>query len=448
MTTSPDALLHNALADARQTKALEVGVGALARAAAAFRGCFGDKPALVVADTNTWRAAGARTVELLRAEGVPLADPLVFEAAGLSAKYVHVERVRAALAGGDAVPVAVGSGTINDLAKLAAHECGRPYLAVATAASMDGYTAFGASIMHRGLKQTFSCPAPRAVVADVDVLRRAPSVLSAAGYGDLAAKSPAGADWIVADALGIEPIHARAWTLVQGELRPWLADPEGVRRGEPAAIEKLTIGLLMSGFGMQAAESSRAASGAEHQFSHLWDMQNHVHNGQTPLHGHKVAIGTLMTTLLYEQLLKQPIETLAIDAVCARWPEVDDRVREAQEAFESADLKRTAAEEIRAKYVDRAALAARLRRLRERWPDLSRRLREQLIPSADLRAKFRLAGAPTESSSLGISPERLRRTFFDAQHIRRRHTVLDLALETGLLGPSVEAIFAAPVSPE
>ena len=35
---------------------------------------------------------------------------------------------------------------------------------------MDGYTAFGASITHQGSKQTFECPAPRAVVADLDVI--------------------------------------------------------------------------------------------------------------------------------------------------------------------------------------------------------------------------------------------------------------------------------------
>ena len=65
-----------------------------------------------------------------------------------------------------AIPVAVGSGTINDLTKLAAHQLGRPYIVVATAASMDGYTAYGASITHQGSKQTFDCPAPLAVIAD------------------------------------------------------------------------------------------------------------------------------------------------------------------------------------------------------------------------------------------------------------------------------------------
>ena len=39
------------------------------------------------------------------------------------------------------MPVAVGSGVMNDLVKHAAFALGRPYLCVATAASMDGYTS-------------------------------------------------------------------------------------------------------------------------------------------------------------------------------------------------------------------------------------------------------------------------------------------------------------------
>ena len=72
------------------------------------------------------------------------------------------------------IPVAVASGTLNDIVKRAAHECDRPYMAVATAASVDGYTSFGASITKDGFKQTLTCPAPRAVVADLDVLTAAP----------------------------------------------------------------------------------------------------------------------------------------------------------------------------------------------------------------------------------------------------------------------------------
>ena len=64
-----------------------------------------------------------------------------------------------------------------------------------------------------------TCPAPLALVADLDVLGAAPAGMTASGYGDLLGKVTAGADWLVADALGVEPIDATVWSLVQGPLR-------------------------------------------------------------------------------------------------------------------------------------------------------------------------------------------------------------------------------------
>lgn len=57
------------------------------------------------------------------------------------------------------------------------------------------------------------------MVADLDVLIDAPVAMTAAGCAELLAKVPAGADWIVAEALEVEPIDARAWPVVQEPLR-------------------------------------------------------------------------------------------------------------------------------------------------------------------------------------------------------------------------------------
>src|SRR5205823_3799546 len=151
----------------------------------------------------------------------------------LHAEHRFVAELETALQKHSAIPIAVGSGTINDLTKLAAHRADRSYISVATAASMDGYTAFGASITFQGSKQTFLCPAPVAVVADLDVICGAPGEMNAWGYADLLAKVTAGADWIVADALGIEPIDAKAWSIVQSRLREMIADASGVRASDP-----------------------------------------------------------------------------------------------------------------------------------------------------------------------------------------------------------------------
>jgi glycerol-1-phosphate dehydrogenase [NAD(P)+] len=368
---------------------------------------------------------------------------LILPAAGLYAEYSFVDQIRNHLKNADAIPIAVGAGSVNDLVKLAAHQCERPYLAVATAASMDGYTAYGASITYRGSKQTFDCPAPKGVVADLDVLAAAPPVMNASGYADLIAKIPAGADWILADFLGEEPISQFPWDAVQSRLRDWMQNPGGVRSGDFETIRRLSIALMMTGFAMQSALSSRPASGAEHQFSHLWDMEGHKHNGQSPSHGFKVGIGSLASIALYESLGRQSIESLDADAAAERWPDAMDNDAEIAALFAHDELKQKAFEESRAKLVSRDAVRTQLEKLKAGWPELSRRLTAQLMPHAEFRDMLREAGAPYVSESIGIDRDRLRRSYRQAYHIRRRFTILDVVRRAGLMETMLDDVFSS-----
>jgi len=128
---------------------LVVEEGARHKAAEAFAKQFASSSAIVIADENTLKAAGRDVIESFVRAGRPVEQPFVF-GADVYAEERCVNELHAALSAADAIPVAVGSGTINDLTKLAAHRVGRPYLVVATAASMDGYTAYGASITANG----------------------------------------------------------------------------------------------------------------------------------------------------------------------------------------------------------------------------------------------------------------------------------------------------------
>jgi len=442
MAETPKTLsLAEALRAARETRCLEIGAGIKSATPRVFREQFGERPAVIVADVNTYRAAGQAVAEAFRAAGHRMLDPFIFRVPDLYAEHRFVMELESAFRGHAAVPVAVGSGTVNDLTKLASHRTERPYMCVATAASMDGYTAFGASITYQGAKQTFLCPAPVAVVADLDVICAAPGEMNASGYADLLAKVPAGSDWILADAFGLDVIDQQAWAIVQGRLRELVSDPVGVRSGKPAAIGKLVEGLMLGGFAMQSARSSRVASGAEHMFSHVWDMQHHTHNGHAPSHGFKVAIGTLATTALYERLLAKEMEKIDVERLCAAWPDEESWVARAGDFLGEGDLATVGARELRAKHSSPAQLGEQLRLLKAAWPKLRERLESQLLPLATLRRMLRDAGAPTEPEQIGITRERLRQTYWQASCIRRRFTVLDLAVRTGLLDACLDEIF-------
>jgi glycerol-1-phosphate dehydrogenase [NAD(P)+] len=431
-----------ALEATQETRCLELGSGVLPKTPEVFAREFGDKPALVVADETTFAAAGRAVLEGFRRAKRAAEEPYLYTDRQLYAENRFVAVLEEVLrARPEAIPVAVGSGTINDLTKLAAHRAGRRYIAVATAASMDGYTAYGASITYNGSKQTFPCPAPIAVVADLEVMRAAPADLNAAGYADLMAKTVAGADWLLADAVGTDPINPGAWDIIQGRLREVLANPAGVRAGDLDALERLTQGLMLGGFAMVWARSSRVASGAEHLFSHIWDMQHHTHAGKIPWHGFKVAIGTLAVTALYEWLLSLPLAELDLDQCCAQWPGQAARENQICELFEEGDARNVALVESRAKAVNRPELRQQLERLRQAWPRLSQRLRQQLIPFDDLKAMLQAAGAPVQPEDIGISRQRLRRTYWQALFLRRRFTALDLAARTATLDGALDKLF-------
>jgi glycerol-1-phosphate dehydrogenase [NAD(P)+] len=259
------------------------------------------------------------------------------------------------------------------------------------------------------------------------VICAAPAELNASGFADLLAKTTAGADWLLADALGTEAIDQTAWAIVQGGLREAVANPTGVRNRDREAVRQLTEGLMLGGFAMQSAKSSRPASGAEHQFSHLWDMQHHTHNGRAPSHGFKVGIGTLAVTALYERLLTKEVEKLDVECLCAAWPDEKAWAARARDWLGKGELAEGAARELHEKHSSSEQLRTQLRLLKAVWPKLREMLQD--------------AGAPTEPEHIGITRARLRESYSRAFCIRRRFTVLDLAVRTGFLDTGLDEIF-------
>jgi glycerol-1-phosphate dehydrogenase [NAD(P)+] len=435
------ANLEEILKNAGETRALRIGNGIIDEVSVLFSEQFPGKKAIIVADTNTYRVAGNNVYHIFKKAGIEQEDPFIYSDPDLFAEYSYLERLIPILKTTDAIPVAVGSGTINDLTKLASYLAGRRYMCVATAASMDGYTAFGASITSDGAKKTFSCPAPLACLADIEIIRSAPKELTASGYADLFAKITAGADWILADAMGIEPINSQAWSIIQDGLHESLSDPMGIASGTFEAISRLTEGLMLGGFAMQCSQSSRPASGAEHQFSHLWNMEHFLNNGERISHGFQVSLGTLAITALYEQVINTPFNKLDVKACCRLWPSQEDSDTLSLKMFAGTDFPLIGLQETRAKYISSSELSEQLGYLKGHWTDIRKRLVKQLIPYAEARKRLQLVGAPTDPEDIGMTRSHLRETFVRAQFIRRRYTVLDLAVRTRYLNTWLDNIF-------
>lgn len=438
---SNNQLVARALAAATDTVAMEIGIDILDRVPSMFKEQFPEKRAIIVADENTWRVAGEVVYAYLQAAGVECDEPYIFTDPHLHAEWTFIEMLDERLSSTDAIAVAVGSGTINDLCKLCSYHQSRPYMCVATAASVDGYSSFGASVTYKNMKQTFTCPAPKAILADVGVMVRAPKEMTAAGYADLAAKIPAGAEWIVADFVGSEPIHNEAWHIVQDGLKDALADPEGVAALRPEAIAPLVEGLMLSGFAMQAARSSRPASCTDHLFSHLWNMRNHTHNGVTPSHGFQVSVGTLFMCAMFDEAYKSDFTTLDVDKCVAAWPSLDEVRAYAEQLFAKESFAELGLTEITAKYNDKAEVRRQMQLLKANWPDLRARLQAQCLTYDEMYRSLSIVGAPTKPEDVGITREQMLADVPFVRHIRRRYSLLDLGLRAGTLNKWVDGIF-------
>ena len=430
-----------ALAAATDTSAMEIGIDILDRVPQMFVEQFPAKRALIVADENTWRAAGEAVYGYLQSAGVECEEPFIFTDPHLHAEWRFIEILDERLAKSDAIPVSVGSGTINDLCKLCSYHQSRPYMCVATAASVDGYSSFGASITYKNMKQTFTCPAPKAILADVGVMAKAPKEMTAAGYADLAAKIPAGAEWIVADFVGSEPIHDAAWHISQDGLKAALSDPEGVAALKPEAIAPFVEGLMLSGFAMQAARSSRPASCTDHLFSHLWNMRNHTYQGVTPSHGFQVSVGTLMMCAMFDQMYKSDFTQLDVDAAVAAWKSAEEVRHEAEELFAGEAFAELGVTEIMAKYDDKDEVRRQLNLVKANWPDLKAKLQAQCYTFDQMYRSLSIVGAPVKPEDVGISKAQMKSDVPFVRHIRRRYNMMDLGLRAGLLDTWVDGVF-------
>lgn len=241
--------------------------------------------------------------------------------------------------------------------------------------------------------------------------------------------------------MGVEPIEAKAWSIVQDGLADALGDPEGVRRGDVKAITSLVEGLMLGGFAMQWAQSSRPASGAEHYLSHLWDMEHHRYQGHFVSHGFQVSIGTLTILAFYEQMMKQDLSQLDVEECCARWMSAEDLEKKGRDAFGGTPFIDRVLQESKAKYINKEQLFDQLTIVKNNWNEIKERLKGQLMSVEEAQQRLKLVGAPTEPEHIGISRKHLKETVINGPLIRNRFTVLDLAERTGLRDTCFDGIF-------
>ena len=327
------------------------------------------------------------------------------------------------------VPVAVGSGVINDIVKRASGMKEIPYCCVPTACSVDGYTSFGAALSVDGFKKTMPCPAPYAIAADLTILRTAPPDMLSSGYADLLTKVPAGADWLLADTMEEAPIREDIWALIQKDLRKWVSDAEN--------MNDVFMGLAATGYAMQIMRDSRPASGAEHLMSHIWEMEGLQYKGEEVSHGFKVGIGTIASASLMWFICNTP---LAKARALAKAPETREEYEKRVDALLVKDCYGNAKEVAMSKFLPEKELLAKREKIFHNWEKIGERMRKQLFTVAEFKSLLAKAHCPIAIEEVGLNKEQYLHGIETAQLIRNRYTNLDLLQEAGLLKEALKTL--------
>lgn len=246
---------------------------------------------LLVTGGHTRKLAGDHASAVVQKAGY---EPHVVEVGGATLHDVALVELEGRRVK-PAVLMGVGGGSIIDVGKLAAYRLKVPFISVPTNAAHDGITSPRASIKEDKGNASKEANTPWAIVADTEVISRAPYRMLAAGCADAISNSTAVLDWKLAHRLRGEEYSSFAATLAESASELVIKSAPLIRPGLEESAWIVVKSLIVSGVSMSVAGSSRPASGSEHMFSHTLDQ---LAPGAA-YHGEQVGIGSIMMMYLH-----------------------------------------------------------------------------------------------------------------------------------------------------
>lgn len=271
--------------------------------------------------------------------------------------------------------LAVGSGSLNDMCKYVSTTLEIPCGVLITAASMDGYVSKGSAIMVDGVKVTYNVHVPTDILIDLEIIKNAPAIMTASGFGDIIGKYTCLTDWQLGNIVNGEEINKEAFELMEKALATCVLLFEDLKVYKPEAVGKLTDALITAGVSMAICGNSRPASGSEHHQSHFLEMDFVARGERVPLHGVKVAIGALISIELYNYVITQDI------------PHREEITK----------------------------------------------IVKKLPPVSEVKKMLEEMGCPTKFSEVGVRREVMEKMLYNAHTVRDRYTILTFINENGLM---------------
>lgn len=391
---------------------------------------FYAKKAFLVGDRNTFPLAGIEIAKQLNACDIKTVtyvlktDKLEPDEQAVGSLMLHYNAECDLIIG-------IGSGVINDLCKLLAHQTKNPFIMVATAPSMDGYASPLSSMLQDGLK--VSIPTKRAdiIVADLNIVKNAPMSMLKAGLGDMLAKYVAICEWRIGHLITGEAYDAEIANSVRQALRKCVEHADGLMNRDEDAVRSVFEGLILTGEAMKKAGVSRPASGAEHYFSHILDMRGLEFDAPVELHGLQCAIMTRLCIKIYQKLKHIiPDEELALHKAKSfdreKWnAQLRDFLGKAAEPMIALEVHE-------GKY-DCDKHKKRLATIVANWNEIVKIIEEELPTEEEIDALFATVKMPLTIGGKDIRHDILAMTVNAGKDIRDKYVLPRLMWDLGVL---------------
>ena len=413
-----------------------VGKGVIQRLPEFIAKYQSNKP-FILADRNTYKAAGEAVADILRESGIPFSayvfrqDALEPNEEAVGSAFMHFDNSCDLIIG-------VGSGVINDIGKILSKVSGRKYIIVGTAPSMDGYASATSSMSMDGLKVSLNSRCADVIIGDIDILKQAPEHMLKSGLGDMLAKYISIAEWRIGNLITGEYYCERVAQLIRTALKKCVDNAEGLLKRDEAAVEAVFEGLVIGGVAMAYAGVSRPASGVEHYFSHIWDMRGLEFGTQIDLHGIQCAMATMKAVKLYEAVKSvtpdREMAHAAVDAFdCGKW-------NETLRQFLGNSGETMIAQEQKEQKYDKSTHPARFQKIADNWDAILQIIEEELPSPEELSKIMDTIGISKDLETIGVDRECAKLTFKATKDIRDKYVLSRLAWDLGILDELCELL--------
>jgi len=341
---------------------------------------------LVVSDIHTYEVQGEQVISCLKEKDFKVSsivfddEELIPDEKSIGTILMHTKPELDGI-------IAVGSGTINDLVRFVVSRLGIPFLSIPTAPSMDGYASAVSPLILKNRKITFPGVTAAAILGDIDIIRQAPMDMIQAGFGDIIGKKIALSDWILSTKINNEYFCEYAAGLVENAANICIENVYNICSRDTDGIKELMKALILSGLAISIVGESRPASGTEHLLAHYFEMEFLKRGRKTIHHGTAVAIGTLLSTMMYHYI------------------------------FDSREFKNT-----------------------ENAKEIKEELMKYVPNTLEVEKWLKAIGLSKYPMDYGIERDLLKEAFLKSRFTRKRYTILSYAAEIGVLERAAEYI--------